>query len=174
MKKSILIAGVSGTGKSEVGRRLKDLGFETHDIDSTPDLCVMVDKVTGLPTEYDNDNDIEKMEKMQWLCKIEKLKELTGGQKDEVAFYCGAPNNVEEMVSSFDKVILLTADSDIIRQRLTSRKDNGFGKSAQVQDYILENKENIEKILQNKGAATIDSNQDITKVVARVIAISKE
>jgi dephospho-CoA kinase len=174
MKKSILIAGVSGTGKSEVGRRLKDLGFETYDIDSTPDLCVMVDKVTGLPTEYDNDNDIEKMERMQWLCKLEKLKELIDNQKDEVAFYCGAPNNVEEMVSSFDKVILLTTDPDIIRQRLSSRKDNGFGKSAQVQDYILDNKENIERSLQEKGAITIDSNQNISKVVEDVVTISKE
>ena len=169
MKKSILIAGVSGSGKSEVGRRLKSLGYETYDTDAFPGLCVMVDKKTGLPTEYDNGNDVEKVQKMKWLCKIDELEKLISHQKDDIAFYCGLPNNFEEMVPLFDQVILLIASPDTIRQRLNARMDNGFGKSIEVQEHILNHKEAIEKSLKEKGAILINADQDINVVVNEVI-----
>ena len=173
MKKAILIAGVSGSGKSEVGRRLKDLGYETYDTDALPGLCVMVDKITLLPTEYDNNNDLEKIQKMKWLCKLDELENLISNQKNDIAYYCGAPNNLEEMVPLFDQVILLVASPNNIRQRLNARQDNGFGKSVEVQDHILNHKESIEKYLIEKGAIVIDADQDINLVVEEVIRKSK-
>lgn len=173
MKQSILIAGISGSGKSEVSRRLKNSGYETCDMDSMEGLCLMVDKKTGLPTPYDNDNDLEKIEKMYWLYKKDKLEELIISQKSELVFYCGAPNNLEEIVSLFNKVILLVANPDIIRQRLVDRKDNGFGKSIEVQNYILERKEKIEQSLVAQGALVVDANQDIEVVVQKVIEFSR-
>ncbi len=173
MKQSILIAGVSGSGKSEVSRRLKSLGFETRDMDGMEDLCEMVDKKTGLPTTYDNNNDLEKIQKMYWLYKKDKLEEIIANQKDELVFYCGAPNNLEEIVSLFSKVILLIASPENIRSRLLARADNGFGKSPEVQDYILERKEKIEASLIGKGALVVDANQDIESVLANVLDLAK-
>lgn len=169
MKQSILITGVSGSGKSEVSRQLKALGYETHDMDSVENLCVMVDKVTGLPTPYDNSNDIEKMEKMRWLYKTDELQKLIANQKNEVAFYCGIPSNWEEVAPLFTKIILLTASGQIIRQRLISRVDNGYGKSVEVQDHILDGKEETEKDLREKGAVVIDANQSLEDVAKEVI-----
>ncbi|MBP9728023.1 MAG: AAA family ATPase [Candidatus Moranbacteria bacterium] len=173
MKKSILIAGVSGSGKSEVSRRLRALGYETHDMDGIEDLCVMVDKKSGLPTSYDNNNDLEKIEKMYWLYKKDKLEEIIANQKNELVFYCGAPNNLEEIVSLFSRVILLVASPENIRQRLIDRKDNGFGKSVEVQNYILERKEKIEKSLIDKGALMVDANRDIESVMDKVLEMSR-
>lgn len=174
MKKSILIAGESGSGKSEVGRRLATLGYETYDIDSTPNLCMMVDKITKQPIKYDNNNDIEKMEKMLWLCKFEKLQEIINNQKNEIAFYCGSPNNIVEIAPAFRGIILLIANEQNTRQRLNARQDNGFGKSIQVQDYIIARKEGIEKSLQQQGAVLVNANQDIDAVLNDVIRIAKE
>lgn len=169
MKKSILITGVSGSGKSEVSRKLKDLGYETHDMDTLKDLCVMVDKKTGLPTPYDNGNDVEKMEKMYWLYKPEVLKNIIVHQKNETEFYSGWPNNLEEIVSLFTKVIVLSASADTIRQRLLSRTDNGFGKSVEVQDYILSGKEKMESELKEGDAIIINSERSLNQVVEEVI-----
>ncbi len=173
MKQSILIAGVSGSGKSEVSRRLKALGYETRDMDGVEDLCVMVDKKTGLPTPYDNNNDLEKIQKMYWLYKKDKLKEIIANQENELVFYCGAPNNLEEIVSLFSKVILLVASPENVRSRLLARTDNGFGKSPEVQDYILERKEKIERSLVEQGALVVDANQDIESVLANVLDLAK-
>ena len=169
MKKSILITGVSGTGKSEVSRQLKAQGYETHDMDAVEDLCVMVDKKTGLPTSYDNGNDIEKMEKMLWLYKKDVLEKLIADQKNEVAFYCGMPNNLEEITDVFTQVIVLSVSPDIIRQRLNTRTDNGFGKSVEVQEYILNGKEKLENDLRQKGACIITTDRSLGEVVKEVL-----
>lgn len=169
MKKSILVTGTNGSGKSEVGRRLKVLGYNVLDMDNIPELCVMVDRKTGIPTEYDNGNDIEKAEKMYWLYRKDKLDDIITNQSSDLVFYCGAPNNLIEILSSFDAVILLVANEANIRQRLSSRKDNGFGKSIVVQDYILSRKEKMENYVIKHGAVVIDANQNIDLVVASVI-----
>lgn len=169
MKTSVLITGANGSGKSEVGRKLKALGYETYDIDSLLDLCVMVDKESGLPTPYDNGNDIEKMERMYWFYKVDDLRNFIATQKNDVAFYCGNPNNLREILPLFDTVILLIASPENIRHRLTSRTDNGFGKSPEVQEYILRRKEKMEKEVQESGGLVIDADQGIDAVVEEVI-----
>ena len=169
MRQSILITGVSGSGKSEVSRQLKSLGHETYDMDSIEDLCVMVDKKTGLPTPYDNGNDLEKIQKMNWLYKKDRLADFIANQKNETAFYCGFPNNLQEILPLFTKIILLTASPDNIRQRLVSRTDNGFGKSVEVQNHILNGKDKLERELQEKGAFTVSTDASVIDVMTAVI-----
>ncbi len=110
---------------------------------------------------------------MYWLYKKDKLEEIIANQEDELVFYCGAPNNLEEIVSLFSKVVLLVASPENIRSRLLARTDNGFGKSPEVQDYILERKEKIEASLIGKGALVVDANQDIDSVLANVLDFAK-
>lgn len=170
MKRAIFITGANGSGKSEVGRKLQALGYESYDIDTILDLCVMVDRATHEPTVYDNGNDVEKMERMYWWYRKDKLKEFILDQKSDVAFYCGSPNNVVEIIDLFDTVMLLIASPENIRQRLSSRKDNGFGKSIEVQNYILNRKENMEKNLMDRGAISIDADQEIDKVIKDIVS----
>ncbi|MDO8593754.1 MAG: AAA family ATPase [bacterium] len=172
MKKSILLTGISGSGKSEVSRQLKAMGYETYDVDTIYELCVMIDKKTGLPTPYDNGNDLEKIQKMYWLYKPEVLKSIIANQKNEIAFYSGWPNNLEEIVPLFTKVIVLTAVEDTIRQRLNTRTDNGFGKSVEVQDYILRGREKMENELRERGAVIINSEKSLDQVVKEVIIVA--
>ena len=174
MRQSILITGVSGSGKSEVSRQLKILGHETYDMDSIEDLCVMVDKKTGLPTPYDNGNDLEKIQKMNWLYKKDRLADIIANQKSEIAFYCGFPNNLQEILPLFTKVILLTASPDNIRYRLVTRTDNGFGKSVEVQEHILNGKETLERELREKGAVTVSTNDSVADVMAAIKAVAEQ
>ncbi len=172
MKKSVLITGASGSGKSEVGRKLQNLGHEVYDIDSTPNLCVMIDKNTGIPTDYDNRNDVEKIQKMLWICKKDVLQSIIKNQKNNIAFYCGLPNNYEEISDCFSDTIVLVVSPDIIIHRLIERRDNGFGKSKEVQEYILAGKTTMERFFEEKGATMIDGDQDIDRVVQEVLSNS--
>lgn len=169
MSKSILITGVSGSGKSEISRQLKALGYETYDMDSIEDLCVMVDKKMGLPTPYDNGNDLEKIQKMYWLYKKDRLADFIANQKNDTAFYSGFPNNLQEILPLFTKVILLTASPSNIRKRLVARTDNGFGKSVEVQDHILRGKEKLERELLEKGAIAVSADESVPQMVEDVI-----
>ena len=170
MRRSILITGVSGSGKSEISHKLKDLGYVTYDIDSIEELSRMVDKKTRQPVAYDHHNDREKVEKMDWIYDKEKLKTLIANQRNEVAFYCGIPFNLDELLPLFNTVIVLIASRDIIRQRLTTRTSNDFGKTAEVQDWVLNGKEGLESGLQAKGAIAVDANQDINFVAKEILA----
>lgn len=44
MKKSILITGVSGVGKTSISQKLNEMGYRAYDMDSEPELFSMVDK----------------------------------------------------------------------------------------------------------------------------------
>lgn len=86
MKKSIFITGIAGSGKSTISKAFQEAGYESYDIEDIDDMFVMVRKDTGeLFIDYDN-SDLQKVNNSRWICNTEKLKELIGNQKQEVAF----------------------------------------------------------------------------------------
>ena len=95
MKKSILIIGVSGTGKSSVSGMLKELVYAACDLEEVEGLYTMFDKTTGAPmTEavWDNHNP-EIVKRMKWMCDTQKLAALLDSEKSDLAFYAGSAEN---------------------------------------------------------------------------------
>ena len=70
MHKSILVTGVSGTGKSSLSKKLNDLGYKACDMDSYAGLFLMVDKQTKKPVENHDNADLEKVKAMDWICDV--------------------------------------------------------------------------------------------------------
>jgi len=172
MKKSILITGASGAGKTALSEELKMMGYSAYDMDDLPDLFSMIDKKTGKPVvDHDNDN-LEKVRGMDWICDREKLKRIIESEKEEIAFYCGNATNINEIIPLFDKIVLLKVNDENPRHRLTSRTKNDFAKTTEVQDWVLSWKEWWENKMEGKGAIIVDANRDLKEVTKDVIGIS--
>ena len=169
MKKSILITGISGTGKSTISDKLNQMGYKAYDMDSHPGLFSMIDKKTKKPVVDHNNEDIEKVVGMDWICDKTKLKSIIEDESNELAFYCGSASNLEEILRFFDTIILLKVDELVMRQRLTSRTENDFGKTSEIQDWIMTWKDWWENDMQQKGAIDVDTNKSIDVVVADII-----
>ena len=76
MNKSILITGVSGSGKSAVCAELKKLHYNAYDIEEVPGLFKMVDKKTGKVVEDQNNENVESVKQRAWICDKNKLQWL--------------------------------------------------------------------------------------------------
>lgn len=173
MKKSILVTGVSGVGKSTISKKLNELGYKAYDMDSLPGLFAIIDKKTGKPVvDYDNEN-LEKVMGIDWICNKEKLASIITSESSELTFYCGNASNMDEIMQLFNLVILLKIDSEVMRQRLTSRTENDFGKTAEVQDWLMTWKDWWENDMQQKGAITVYAHGSLDQIANELIEKSK-
>lgn len=170
MKRSILVAGVSGAGKSTLPGVLEKMGYKAYDMDGTPALCTMTYKGTSTPVEGHDNADLEKVKNIDWLCDKEKLAALIENESGPITFFCGSASNIDDITPLFDLVILLKVDEKVMRERLSTRADNDFGRTPKVQDWLMEWKDWFEDKMHEKGAIVVDANQDLVSVARDVIA----
>ena len=173
MNKSILITGIAGSGKSTVCDELKKLGYKAYGIEDINGLFTMVDKTTGRIADDHDNNDIESVKQHDWICDKNKLQQLVRNNPKGIVFYCGTASNLDDLLSLFDKIILLKVSPKILRKRLSTRKSNDFGRTSEVQKWILSWKKWSEDHMCEKGAIVIDANRDIKEVVDDIIDRSK-
>lgn len=134
--KSILITGVPGTGKTTICHKLKELGYAACDMDKKRNLFIMVDKTTRTPIENHDNTDKEKVKNMDWICDTVLLKSLIDAETSPLAFYCGNASNIDEVLPHFDYVILVKTTSENLKERLTTRTTNDYGKTPEIQEWI--------------------------------------
>lgn len=174
MKKSILITGVSGVGKTSLSNKINEMGYKSYDVDDIPGLFTMIHRKTKLPIKNHDNADLEKVKAMTWICDIEKLKSLIKNEQNDLAFYCGGGSNVYQMMELFDRVILLKLNLETNKYRLSNRTDNNFAKTPEVQDYVMGKKDKWEKIMEEKGAFVVDANKDLDSIAKEVIKQAKK
>jgi len=173
MKKVIFVTGVTGSGKSSISKKLNELGNKAHDIEEIDGLFCVKDNITGQVIKNRNNRNLEEIKKGNWVCDVKKLQELIDTEQSELSFYCGTARNYEEVLPLFDKVILLVASEQVTRDRLSSRVNRNYGKTKEVQDWIMTWKEQWENEIKDKGAIIVDANKNLEEVAEEVIKISK-
>ncbi len=173
MKKSILVTGISGVGKTVISKKLNKLGYKAYDMDDLPGLFAMINKKTGKPVVGHDNSNLEKVAEMDWICDKDKLKSIISSELSQLAFYCGSASNMDEILPFFDLVILLKVSPETMRHRLTMRRENDFGRTAEVQDWIMTWKDWWEDDMQKKGAAVVDGNRGLGQVVEELIKKAK-
>jgi len=161
--------GMSGTGKSSLSQELQKMGYRAYDMDEIEGLCTMLDTKTKLPPISHNNDDLEKVKNIEWVCNIAKLRNLIETDTSPISFYCGAVSNFEEIVPFFTDLMVLKANPDAIRHRLSNRTTNDFGRTREVQDWLLNSKEEGENALVKKGVIPIDANKNLKQVAQEVI-----
>jgi broad-specificity NMP kinase len=174
MKKTILITGVSGTGKTALSEMLNSKSCVALDIDDIEGLFTMFDKITKQPMINQDNDDLEKVKNMNWVCDVEKLKNIIAKQDCDLVFCCGNAGNMNEIIPLFNAVMLLTASPEKIRERLSSRVFNDFGKNKQIQDWLLSFKESWENDIKSKGAICVDTNKNLDQVATEIIEQAKK
>jgi len=174
MKKSILITGTAGVGKTSLSNKLNELGYKSYDIDDVPGIFSMIHRETKLPIKNHDNFDLEKVKVMTWICDIENLKSLIETEQNEIAFYCGGGSNVYEFMKLFDKVILLTINLETNKHRLSTRTDNDFARTLEAQEYVLSKKDNWENEMVKKGAIVVDAHEDLDTIAKEVIDIARK
>ncbi|HSX24633.1 MAG TPA: AAA family ATPase, partial [Candidatus Andersenbacteria bacterium] len=158
------------TGKSSLCKHLNSLGYIAYDIDAVPGLCSWRSKKTGEIGDYYPNIGREWLDQYDWICDEEKLKKLFVNNKD--VLICGISSNQKKLLPLFEKVILLTLDNDLLRQRLANRTgENEFAKTESEQLHILEWKDDWEKETLEAGAVQINANQPLESIVKEILEL---
>jgi dephospho-CoA kinase len=153
--KRVLLTGVSGTGKSSVCRRLRDLGHRAVDTDDDWPRWVVEARTEA--SEPD------------WLWREDLIDELLDDHDGSMLFVSGCRSNQALFYPRFDYVVLLTAPVPVIVQRLSTRATNDYGKDAEELRRILREKQAIEPLLRRRATLELDTTAPLDDIVAAIL-----
>lgn len=170
MKQAVLITGINGAGKTSVSKTLAELGYPTCDMDRKKGLFIMVDKKTKQPVVNYSNANIGNVTDMEWICDTKQLKTLIENETAPLSFYCGSATNMNDILPLFKKIILLKVDEQTTRERLTMRTGrNDFGRTSEVQDWIMSWKQSWERKIEEKGAMVIDAHGNLASIAQAIL-----
>ena len=170
----VWVTGVSGSGKSSVCEILKGEGRVAVDADSEG-FSQWVHRLTG--ERAVNPPDPRRagwLDDFGWKVKREAVRSLAASLSSEVGYLCGGFENDADVWPLFDRVICLAVDETTLRDRLTNRTTNDFGKHPEELYAALRWRLVVEDQYRNRGAVIIDATQSLEVVAAQVVAVAEK
>jgi hypothetical protein len=154
----VLVTGMSGTGKSTALAELDRRGFRTVD----SDRC-------GL-TEWVPDADGGG-----WLWREQPVAELLEASEPGRTLYVSAcVANQGLFYDRFDAVVLLSAPTTVILDRIAGRTTNDYGKRPGERELILDQIVSVEPLLRATCTHEVDGSRPLAEVVEALIRIGRD
>lgn len=155
--KRVLITGMSGVGKSSVLAHLRCLGYKTVDTDygGWVQTVPVTDDPYGAETEQLLDED--------------RFRTLLAIEDASILFVSCTTRNQGTFYPEFDAVVLLSAPPDVVRERLTSRTTNTYGKDPEELAEALRLQETVEPLLWAGATLEVDTTTPLEEVVATIL-----
>jgi dephospho-CoA kinase len=156
----VLITGMSGTGKSSVVAALAALGYKAVDADE-PEFSEVVGVPEGSLTGLGSG--------MDWVWREDRIHALLAVEDADVLFVSGCAPNQGRFYGQFDHVVLLTAPTAVIAERLGTRTNNSFGKDAGQLARTLLLQEEVEPLLRRGADLEVDTTAPLDEVIATIL-----
>ena len=102
------------------------------------------------------------------------MAELLACERNVPLYVSGTVPNQGRFYRDFDAVVLLSAPSEVLLDRIESRTTNDYGKRAEERDLILGHLAEVEPLLRATCTHEIDATQPLEAVVAQLLAIGDD
>lgn len=168
----VLITGSPGCGKSTLCRALSAMGVEAHDIEAMPGMFRMLRRSNGEPFDDIDNGKPEMIADCCWKCEIKALRKLMESQAGELAFFCGAASNIEELIPLFDRFILLHVSRRTLRSRLMNREGGDrflMGCTEESRQLVLSRRGSRNRRMFKLGASAVSGEGAPDVVAQRVL-----
>lgn len=165
--KRILLTGMSGTGKSSVISELAARCYKAIDADS--DEWSAWAPYVAIP-DLPEANEPE----LEWVWRADRIRDLLVTDDADVLFVSGCASNMSQFYGQFDHIVLLSAPTAVIVQRLSTRTNNSYGQRPDELVRILGHMETVEPHLRRRATREIDTDMPLEDVVAAVLELVEE
>lgn len=167
----VWVTGLSGTGKSSVAVRLRELGHRSVDADDDG-ISGWRSHATGeiVPSPPIGQRPADWLDRFGWSIDVSRVEGLRRDANGRPVFLFGAVENEADVLSLADVVVCLVADGDTLRQRLATRRTNEFGKAPGDVEAVMSWVGVFEHRHKALGAVMVDAMQPLPVVVAAVLA----
>jgi shikimate kinase len=143
---------MSGTGKSTVIAELAARGYRAID------------------TDYGDWHEWVTVDgERDWIWREERMHQLLSSTDVDVLFVTGTATNQGRFYPQFDRIVLLTAPTSLILERLASRTNNPYGKDPAELAQVLEYIETVEPLLRRSATLTVDTSAPLEQVVDAIL-----
>lgn len=151
--KRVLLTGMSGTGKSTLIAEFRARGFQAVDMDEP-----------GW-SEYGPDGD--------WVWREDRVRDLLASHDGNTLFVSGCAENQVKFYPQFEHIVLLSAPTDVLVERLRTRTNSPYGKHPDELADVLRYIETVEPRLRQSAGHEIDAGAPLDQVVASVLRLVK-
>lgn len=148
----VLITGMSGTGKSTLLDELAARGYPTVD------------------TDYGDYYELVDGERLWRTDRIETLLRTTPATGGQPLFVQGTTRNQGAFYPWFEHIVLLSAPTDVLIERLTIRTTNPYGKDPAELAETLEYLKTVEPLLRASATLEVVTTVPVAKVADIVLA----
>jgi dephospho-CoA kinase len=156
---SVLVTGMSGTGKSTALAELARRGHRVVDTDYG-------DWVEEVP--------VPRGGSAERLWREERIAALLDEHDGGALFVSGCVANQGRFYPRFDAVVLLSAPVEVILERVASRETNTFGKSAAEREAIVGDLAAVEPLLRAGATVELDARAPLTQIADALERIATE
>lgn len=161
--KRILVTGMSGVGKSTVIAELAERGYKAVDADSDEySEWVSISDPGALPGSSPEEPGKD------WVWREDRIQALLDTEDSDVLFLGGCAENMRKFLPRFDHIVLLSAPTEVIVERLRTRTNNPYGKRPGEAARALDLIETVEPLLRRVAGHEIDTSAPLDDVVATV------
>lgn len=151
----VLLTGMSGTGKSTLIHEFSARGYKAIDTDSDE----WSEWVTILGEAPD------------WIWRADRIERLLATEDAEVLFVSGCKSNQGRFYARFDHIVLLSAPTHVIVERLATRTNNPYGKHPDELAAVLGYLQSVEPLLRRGASLEIDTSAPLAQVVETILGL---
>lgn len=160
--KRVLLTGMSGTGKSTLICELAASGYKAIDADSD-EWSEWVNVPGDGPEGPDAGRD--------WVWREDRIQRLLATEDTGVLFISGCASNQGKFHAQFDHIVLLSAPSQLIVERLATRTNNPYGKHPDELAQVLGYVQSVEPLLRRGASLEINTSAPVTQVIETILGL---
>lgn len=162
----VLVFGASGSGKTYISTKLRNLGINAVDADKIEGLSSYYDG-QGNKVECPEDADKEFLGNHSFLWDRKFLEDYLSKNLDVYIF--GASGNIFEMLDLFDRVYFLKVNPDLQKERLLHKsRENPMGNTEYQRENAVRWGQQLEQKAKTLGIEFIDATLSPEEILKRI------